>query len=261
VPGAFLRHIAYEECLPDASKCHQQLPAYEGLAPLWHEHARNSLPDYPGFLADWGRDKRTEIRSVLDLACGDGTLTTRFCSIAPTVVGLGVNEAMLSRARTLATGRQNVTFVRGDFRDFQLNACFDAVTCASNSLNYVANLGELSRTFRGVADHLNPGGLFVFDTFTEVGMRFISGQYFHSLGEVGNRFVLAFQYDPVRRVETSVAHLARGCETHIRTPIDPKDVAKAIKGTELEIEEYFAFDFWPLKWSTGPQCCFVLTRR
>ena len=258
--GVFYRDLVYDELKPAALSSRTELPPYDGIAELWHDHVRHSLPDYPSYLAALARDKGVAVRSVLDLACGDGTMTTRLTTIASDVVGLDTSEAMLARARMLNGGQEGLTFVRADFRDFGLGRRFDAITCASNSLNYVSDIGDLARTFRAVSDHLNPSGLFLFDTFTERGMKWLSGRFFHSFGQPGRRFVVGFTYDCAQRVETSVALVSRGYETHRRVPIDPSDVATAIKGTNLEIEDQFAVALLPRRWTSGLQCFFVLRK-
>ncbi|HEY9764903.1 MAG TPA: hypothetical protein V6C82_00985, partial [Chroococcales cyanobacterium] len=48
-----------------------------------------------------------------------------------------------------------------------LGRSFDAVTCLYDSLNYLLQPSELKETFRGVALHLEMGGIFLFDLATE----------------------------------------------------------------------------------------------
>src|SRR5262249_8526045 len=158
------------------------------------------------------------LRSILDLACGTGTLTMRLAEIAPEVIGLDASESMLIQARARCSTLSGVQFRRGDFCSFQLGRQFDAVVCAFNSLNYLTDIGELVAVFRSVALHLRPGGLFVFDSFTRKGMLSLSGLYLHT--EVnGRRFAMRFDYDPRLRKERALVLLPAGIETHWRIPI------------------------------------------
>jgi len=142
------------------------------------------------------------LRAVLDLACGTGILTAQLQAVAPEVVGLDASEPMLALARSRRGGAGGPGFARGDFRDFDLSRQFDAVVCASNLLNYVADRAELAAVFRSVSRHLRPGGLFLFDTITSAGMRFLAGQYLHFTSG-HHRFALHFSYGHPTRPEGS----------------------------------------------------------
>jgi SAM-dependent methyltransferase len=136
---------------------------------------------------------------------------------------------------------------------------FEAAVCSFNSLNYVGDLGELGAVFRSVADHLRPGGLFVFDTHTCAAMDRVSGMYLHAEAE-GKRFAIHFDYDWRRLREKAVVLLRSGVEIHWRIPIDPTDVEAASEGSGLVVEDYFSSAFVPGRWYTGPTCFFVLSR-
>ena len=114
--------------------------------------------------------------------------------------------------------------------------------------------------FGRVAEHLRPGGVFVFDAYTEQGMKLLSGMYLNA--EVGERrFALRFAYDPARRVEESSALVAEGVEVHRRVPIEPVDVTAAVHGTGLRLDDYFTDALFPGRWDRGFVCNYVLSKR
>lgn len=193
---------------------------------MWDGYVSPHLPDYTSFLGALARRRGIELRPVLDLACGTGALTRRLGGLASEVVGLDASAPMLDFARTRAHAGSE--FVCGDFRDFALGRQFDAVVCASNSLNYVNDTVELGRVFTAVRNHLRPGGVMLFDTITDIGMKGNSGVYFHYEGD-GRRFVLVSAYDSNRRRQTARVVVAAGIETHRRIPLDPAEVAAAAK--------------------------------
>jgi predicted TPR repeat methyltransferase len=201
------------------------------------------MPDYPAFLYALAYARGNVIRSVLDLACGTGTLAARMATGGREVLGLDASERMLAEARARC-GFSQVELVAGDFRDFSLDRRFDAAVCASNSLNYVSEPCQLSDVFRAVAKHLNPGGVFTFDAITGDGMLMLNGVYLH-VEIAGARFAIHFRYDPEKRQETSEALLATGVEVHRRVPIEPKDVSAAAAETGLRVEDYFSSAFLP----------------
>ena len=250
--------LHYDELRSEDGDPRPALPPYAGLASVWHEYSRYGQPDYAPFLTHVAADRGLELRSVLDLACGTGVLTGRLADAVPEVVGLDASGPMLAVARERCAGRPGVSFVEADFRSFHLGRRFDAAVCAFNSLNYVADAGELAAVFRAVAAHLRPGGVLLFDTVTEVAMRMLSGLYLH-VEQGGTRFALQFRYDADRRREESVALMPGGDEPHVRVPIDPPDVAAAAKASGLRVDDYFSSAFWPGWWWTGPSCFFVLS--
>ena len=112
---------------------------------------------------------------------------------------------------------------------------------------------------QGVADHLRPGGVFVFDAITHDGMCRFNGAYVHFEATEG-RFAIRFTYDRVGRQETSEAVLPTGVEVHRRVPIDPADVFRAVQGTDLRVRDYFSWAYIPGWWRYADYCFFVLTK-
>jgi SAM-dependent methyltransferase len=103
-----------------------------------------------------------EAKTVLDLACGTGTLI-KSLSAKYEVYGLDVSRAMLAVARKkVPEGR----FFRQDIASFRLLRKFDVILCIFDSLNHVLTFAGWKKTFRRVRSHLNPRGLFVFDINT-----------------------------------------------------------------------------------------------
>jgi SAM-dependent methyltransferase len=254
------REIRYQDLRIVLQAGGPELPPYSGLASVWSEYNEVQLPDYPRFIAYLARSRGLILQSALDLACGTGDLTVRLTGVAEHVVGLDASEPMLVLAKSRCGNFPQVDLIQGDFRGFSLGRQFDAVVCASNSLNYVADRTELSQVFQTVAKHLRPGGLFVFDTITEAGKRQMSGLYYH-VDVNGSRFVIRFSYDTKTRKETSVAILPSGLETHRRIPIDPKDVEIAAIDSGLVVNDYFSSALFPWRSWVGIECYFVLSRK
>ena len=56
-------------------------------------------------------------------------------------------------------------------------------------------------------------------------------------------------------------YLPAGVETHRRVPVDPADVAAAVKGSGLEVADYFSSALMPRGWGPGLIHFFVLEKR
>ncbi|MBP3321479.1 MAG: class I SAM-dependent methyltransferase [Clostridia bacterium] len=101
---------------------------------------------------------------ILDLACGTGKLTCALLERGADVIGTDLSPEMLMQARdTCMQKGHSPLLLCQDMRDLDLYGTVDVTVCATNSLNYLENEGELERVFSLVHNFLTPGGLFFFD--------------------------------------------------------------------------------------------------
>ena len=114
------------------------------------------------FIQELIHENAPEAKSVLDLACGTGTLI-KHLSPKYEVYGLDASRAMLAVARRkVPEGR----FFRQDMASFRLPRKFDIILCIFDSLNHLLTFAAWKKVFGRVHSHLNPRGLFVFDINT-----------------------------------------------------------------------------------------------
>ena len=102
--------------------------------------------------------------SLLDLACGTGTLDVHFSEMGYSVTGIDMSEEMLEAAAE--KGIDNAVFVKGDITDFALPYKVDSCVCSLDSLNHLKDIGEVEKCFKCAAEALNKDGVFVFDVNT-----------------------------------------------------------------------------------------------
>jgi SAM-dependent methyltransferase len=100
---------------------------------------------------------------LLDVACGTGKSFVPFLRRGYGVTGCDSSGEMLAEAARKAPGAD---LHRCDMRALPALGSFDLVTCFDDSLNYLADGGELLACFRGVAANLAARGLFAFDLNT-----------------------------------------------------------------------------------------------
>lgn len=254
------RDLSYSEYQKLEESGQPTLSPYEGLSEFWDDYASQVLPDYPTFLASLALQFDLKLNSILDLACGTGILSGQLKNLAAEVVGLDLSEPMLAQARERYGALPGVQFLQGNFRSFRIDRQFDAAICAFNSLNYLGHESELRQVFDAVAKHLQPGGLFLFDTITEHGMFCLSGCYAHiPLGAC--RLAMRCDYDLENRRETVQVYLPAGVEFHQRIPIGAKQILAAANGGDLEVIDYFCHAWIPDRWLMGRSCFAVLRKR
>lgn len=111
---------------------------------------------------------RFSTERILNLACGSGALELQLAPRGCRLTGLDSSEAMLEKARAkMSEHGLTVDFHLGDMRKFKLNGTFPLVLCLYDSINYLLSEEDVARCFTAVAQHLSPGGGFIFDITTE----------------------------------------------------------------------------------------------
>lgn len=106
-------------------------------------------------------------KTVLDLACGTGSLTQALAERGCEVVGVDISEEMLNKAREKCSQfGERVLLLRQDMRELDLFGTVDCAVCALDSLNHLDGLDSVRKVIERVFLFLEPGGVFVFDVNT-----------------------------------------------------------------------------------------------
>lgn len=111
-------------------------------------------------------------RSLLEVACGTGTLMKHLCKRYE-VVGVDISPIMLAMTHHKF---RHVTLYQNSMTDFSLNQKFDAIICMNDSINHLLKFSEWTKTFSNVKRHLNKNGVFIFDINTEHKLNALSEQ-------------------------------------------------------------------------------------
>ncbi len=116
--------------------------------------------DYPRW-ADYveGHFRRLKrpVETVLDLACGTGSLTYELSGRGYTLTGVDLSADMLSLAEEKCRGLENrPQFFCQGMEALRLPGRVDACVCCLDSVNYVLQPQKLRRAFRRVYEHLHP---------------------------------------------------------------------------------------------------------
>lgn len=105
--------------------------------------------------------------SVLDLACGTGSISKCLIEKGYSVIGLDLSEDMLSIASNkLSDTDGDYSLIKGDMTNFKLTEKVDNCICALDSLNHLNDIEEIKNTLKCVYNSLNEDGIFVFDMNT-----------------------------------------------------------------------------------------------
>lgn len=111
------------------------------------------------------RRSRIPVHTVLDLACGTGTMTALFTERGYELIGVDSSEEMLLEAREKAQTLTGIPplFLHQSMPELDLYGTVEAAVCCLDSLNYLTSPREVRETFRRLHLFIAPGGALVFD--------------------------------------------------------------------------------------------------
>ena len=117
--------------------------------------------------------------SILDLACGTGSLSKILAERGYEIVGVDRSEEMLSYALEKTDGMENQpVFIAQSIQKLDLYGTSDACICSLDSINYVTSQRALQSGFVRLHNFIEPGGLFIFDVNSEARFTGRSGECF-----------------------------------------------------------------------------------
>jgi SAM-dependent methyltransferase len=186
--------------------------------------------DWAAFILRLARERGWQGGAALDVGCGTGNATVPMFERGIEVCGLDGSEAML---RVAQRKLPSVRFYRSDFRTMRLPERFTLAYSVFDALNNLLEPSGFETMARRVYDHLVPGGLFVFDVNTTVGLRDLweGGRVEGWAGDVYYRWVHSFDE------ATALAKVEAFCETddgpftevHYERPYDAPEATRLLE--------------------------------
>jgi len=124
----------------------------------------NPLEDEVEFLVeDCIKKYKPELKILLEVACGTWEVARELINKKYRVTGLDINEKMLKKAEKNLDKKK---LVLADMTNFDLWKTFDWVLCNYNSICHLLKWDDWQNFFKMTNNHLELGGLFVFDINT-----------------------------------------------------------------------------------------------
>ncbi len=111
--------------------------------------------------------------SVLDLACGTGSITAELLKKGYSPIGIDLSNEMLTVADSKLSGK--IQLINADMRDFKLVNPVDAAVSLLDSINHLESEDDLNECFECVYNSLKNNGLFIFDVNTVYKHNYILG--------------------------------------------------------------------------------------
>ena len=164
-------------------------------------------------------------KTVLDLACGTGSLTHELALRGYEMIGVDLSAEMLAEAaeKNRGVGPIEPIFLCQSMDKLDLYGTIDACVCCLDSVNYVTRPQQLQKAFERVHLFLMPGGLFLFDVNTPQKLQAMDGQMFLDetedtycvwRGEFSRRSGICSYFMDIFRLDEETGLWERGEELH-----------------------------------------------
>jgi SAM-dependent methyltransferase len=122
---------------------------------------------------------------ILDLGCGDGSISRPLLASGNRLTLVDFSEAMLERARAGTPPGADVEFVQADVLEYAPLQPYDAVLC----VGVLAHVPDVDPAIARVADALGPGGLCVLQTTDNAApLGWVLNHYYRRQQGAGYRF-------------------------------------------------------------------------
>lgn len=189
--------------------------------------------------------------SIAELGCGTGTVTEYFLKNGYKVEAIDLSQDMLDVAKDKCKqyiGDGSLKLKCLDMRAFKLDKKVDAIISMCDSVNYLAEDGDLNKLFKCVADNLNDGGVFIFDLKSLWLYENAMADYTFSQENEDATYIWENDFDEETRInkykltlfiKNSDGTYNKHSEVHIQRAFDEDDIYEAAKNTGLEVVEVF----------------------
>lgn len=104
---------------------------------------------------------KPETKELLDIGCGTGKHLKLFRDKGFSIAGVDLSESMITEAKLYLDQADNLYCGRAS--EFSLNKKFDVIVSIFHVMSYQTENSEIQKVFENVYNHLNDGGLFIFD--------------------------------------------------------------------------------------------------
>jgi SAM-dependent methyltransferase len=147
---------------PEVGSLRGMTPSYQAFA-RFYDAVQGDGSEHTVFLRELIERYHPSAQTVLELACGTGSILKH---LRPDyeVIGLDLSAPMLGVAAEKLPG---VRLVEADMTQFDLHERFDVVLCVYDSINHLLDFAQWRNVFACAREHLNEGGILVFDINTQ----------------------------------------------------------------------------------------------
>jgi len=193
-------------------------------------------------------------KSILDVACGTGTVSLLLDEKGYFVTGVDISGSMIAEAEKKSVRCNSLTqFICQNACDMSFNNEFDAAISLFDSFNYILSSSDVKRAFGAVYNAVKPGGYFIFDLNSEYALKenfFTQDNFWDVEATVKHDWVA--KYDNKTRIATvdMVFYLPNGetfTETHKERAHRHVEIIEWLQNCGFEfIDAFDEYSFLPV---------------
>ena len=157
------------------------MSAYEALAGVYDRLTGDvNYERRANYIEKLFSKSRLPVQTVLDLACGTGTMTAILTERGYEMIAVDGSADMLAEAMEKAAdlSGEPPVFLNQSMPQLDLYGTVDAAICCLDSINYLTSPKDVQRTFQRLHLFIAPGGLLVFDINSAEKLRGLDGQVY-----------------------------------------------------------------------------------
>jgi SAM-dependent methyltransferase len=145
----------------------------------WYDELTSDVPygEFADFYEAVFKERGKNVNSILDLACGTGTLTMLLAGRGYDMTAVDISPDMLSMASEKAVSGQKPLFIMQDISELDLFGTVDAAVCSLDGINFIKP-ERLKNVFDRLRLFIEPGGLLIFDIHSPERLRELGGKTF-----------------------------------------------------------------------------------
>ena len=226
---------------------------YTSLAKLYDSFSFDApakeWADYIGALLEAHGARRGA--RLVDIGCGTGSITLELHKMGYNITALDSSPEMLEvAAYRFADAGAKIQTVNQDMRDIKIHRKADAALCINDGINYLTGTKDVLKTFGGVYDILNGGGIFLFDISTKHKLKSMQDKSFFEEKDEG-LYIWNSEYDEksdTLTIEISLySHYEdnlyeKSLETHVQKAYDVSEIENLLAQAGFsQIEAYECF--------------------
>lgn len=203
------------------------------------------------YLEDILRRLKHHPRTVLDVACGTGTVPEILAARGYEVTGVDISSGMIEAAnRKKAKSGSDIDYHVQDAAELTLEREFDLAISLFDSVNYITDETRLARAIQRVGEHVTQGGYFIFDINTEYALA--HGFFNQTSLSSYPKYVWTSAYDRETRIckVTMVFEVLEGqekrqfTEVHVQKGYRLDELDTMLRNAGFEtVERYYAYTF------------------
>lgn len=116
------------------------------------------------------------ISSVLDVACGTGSLTTELAKLGFDMIGTDASSDMLMEAQEKKYDENlDILYLCQSAEELDLFGTVEGAVCTLDSINHITDEDDVLKAFKKVSLFMEKDGIFIFDMNTEYKHREVLG--------------------------------------------------------------------------------------